>query len=48
MLDPFCLKQFEGKGISAQIKCTPEEFESKINELYDPANLKEGYLYEFN
>ena len=40
-LDPFCFKQFE-KGAAGFIDYDKDKFIEKINELYDPKNLKDG------
>jgi len=42
VLNPFCFRQFE-KGGPNFIDCDKEKFVEKINELYDPKNLKDGY-----
>lgn len=43
VLDPFCMKLFKTTNSNrAIIDFDPEEFEEKVNELYDPKNLKDG------
>ena len=42
--DPFCLKQFVSSGKpGANLDLDPTEFEAKINQLYKPENLRDGY-----
>jgi len=43
VIDPFCHRQFDKENKSSSYIDYPrEEFEAKINELYDPAHLKDG------
>lgn len=39
------MRQFKSteEGKPANIEFNPEEFEAKVNELYDEKNLKDGY-----
>lgn len=44
LIDPFCLKQFKSSGSNrAVIDFDHEEFERKVNEVYEESNLKPGY-----
>jgi len=44
VLDPFCFRQFDKVGDApVSIDYDKAAFTEKINELYDPKNLREGY-----